>query len=460
MASKFSNGQTVFFNLKGREYQTVIEDHVWEKDGYEYSINIPGHPEIKWVAENELDNLSEEERELAKNKETKKVRKTKKMKKEETLPLTQTEEEYQEIQNWINTPVENYTNTPEEIEAGDRLMEELLTPPHKETSEETSEETADDVTVQEQAQPETQPEIEKYEPVNLLQVPEEELKKKDGKLYMTIPFSKLVSVESLDIPDADVGMRDINKKHVEHLTISYENGDDIPPVEIVASNKGYILVNGYHRQEALSRVLRNACTTVASNGTEIFNKEEYEKEFKTLTIETEVRNDIQDLETLINEAFQANVKNGLNMTDGQKGRYAIWLLKIRTERWKKGQGSKPTVTACANDARVSRVAVHRMLQRMQQKEKGKRIEDVVPDEKEVLQIETEMEDEAKTKELEEFPNAIKRVLSSVEKLVALEGDVHAIAQYLKEKNLLKKEEMRHAFDVLIFAVREARKDEK
>lgn len=63
-----------------------------------------------------------------------------------------------------------------------------------------------------------------------------------------LTLSSLVSLKDSGIKVPEAAMRDLDVKHVEHLTLS--NYEEWPPVVVFDHPSGYVMADGYHREDA------------------------------------------------------------------------------------------------------------------------------------------------------------------------------------------------------------------
>jgi ParB-like chromosome segregation protein Spo0J len=116
---------------------------------------------------------------------------------------------------------------------------------------------------------------------------------------IVVKLSDLHKLEDVGIPDADLARRGIDREHVQSLAQSDQTS--WPPILITSTDAGYVVIDGYHRWEAITQKkldeIRATCKTFKS-----------EKD-------------------VIEACFQANLKHGLPLSQANRSNYAYWLHK-------------------------------------------------------------------------------------------------------------------------------------
>jgi len=109
-----------------------------------------------------------------------------------------------------------------------------------------------------------------------------------------VPLSKLISLEDAHIEDADLAQRRTDPKHIEELR--YSNPDEWPPILVAATDKGYVVIDGYHRWEATDRdEIRATCKPFGNE---------------------------QDI---IEACFESNLRHGVGLNTQSRSNYAYFL---------------------------------------------------------------------------------------------------------------------------------------
>lgn len=142
-----------------------------------------------------------------------------------------------------------------------------------------------------------------------------------------VTLAELIALDATPIPNAGMAMRKINKDNVESLMFAYESGSDVPPIEIVGSTWGMIVLNGYHRQDAMEELVKREFLTpdgkLAPDG-----KEQYERALTQFVIEYKPYHGQNGYapteEDILNYATFANLKNGLQVSKENRSRLALW----------------------------------------------------------------------------------------------------------------------------------------
>lgn len=113
----------------------------------------------------------------------------------------------------------------------------------------------------------------------------------------TAQISELVPLEEAGIPHADLARRPLDKEHLETLILS--DPRQWPPILVTKTDKGYVLIDGYHRKEAATdKGLAEIRATCQSYKTE------------------------QDI---IEACFEANLRHGKPASKESRSNYAYWL---------------------------------------------------------------------------------------------------------------------------------------
>lgn len=144
----------------------------------------------------------------------------------------------------------------------------------------------------------------------------------------TCTLSELVPLDATPIPGGKYAMREINHDWVDQLQISYENGDNLPPLDVAFSTMGFVVGDGYHRWLAQSNSIKALARLDATDESGNVNEEAatgiYNDAIANYTVEIRCHNDISQRD-FVNFAFTANFKHGLPASKGAHTRYAMWL---------------------------------------------------------------------------------------------------------------------------------------
>lgn len=235
----------------------------------------------------------------------------------------------------------------------------------------------------------------------------------------SVALTSLVSLTKVPVKNARHAIRDLSHDHVEHLKLSFLDGATFPPLLVVNSTWGYVVIDGMHRREAITQAIKEQGKVSTDVSVTWFNS----------TNERDI----------LKECFIANKTNGLAWSEKNRSRYAIFLLNDAQEH-----GEKLGLRQAARIVDVSPAAISQMLKRDREKQ-AKLLENL--DAEEVQEIEASNGYEEKdtlTPAIKSLFKAIKTVsvnIESVNKLVAAfeeyvtsenSGDIHNIAMALKQ----------------------------
>ena len=145
-----------------------------------------------------------------------------------------------------------------------------------------------------------------------------------------LPLDQLQDLRQVGFQYGGEAMRDLNKEHIEHLVASNLQG--IPPIEVVHTNNGYAILDGYHRVEA-AEILGYT------------------------SLPARIRS-YEDEDAVIDTAFRANFKHGLPASHKDRAAYVLWL----NETYEISQ------TEIAKRAGLSQSRVSRILKRAEEKQ--------------------------------------------------------------------------------------------
>jgi hypothetical protein len=127
-----------------------------------------------------------------------------------------------------------------------------------------------------------------------------ELLEEDQEEFL-LNLQEIHTLEETDIPDANLARRarGLDEEHIENFV--HSDWHTWPPILVTRTDKGYILLDGYHRREATRRrKLMNIKTTCRT--------------FKTQ-------------EDVIEAVFRANLTHGKPASAESRSDYAYWLWK-------------------------------------------------------------------------------------------------------------------------------------
>jgi ParB-like chromosome segregation protein Spo0J len=114
-----------------------------------------------------------------------------------------------------------------------------------------------------------------------------------------IKIDELISLEDAGIADADLAHRELDQEHLETLILS--NPRTWPAILITKTDRGYVIIDGYHRREAaIDKKL-----------------DEIKATSQTYTSEQEI----------VEATFRANLTHGLKASAESRSNYAYWLHK-------------------------------------------------------------------------------------------------------------------------------------
>ena len=305
---------------------------------------------------------------------------------------TARETAHQHAQELLNTPVANVelheNNTPSEV-----VTQEELVP------------------VEKTAKKVRQPKAEKVE-FKFVECPADQIKE-DGTIQ--VPISMLVPIDTIPTIGVKV-MRQINSDQAQHYTIAMQNGEVFPPLSVQLTTYGVVVYDGYHRWTAYENMLK--ARQEAKNA--LSQLETVRNQFMVTVRPANFTKEFQ----LIQAAFDANMKNGLPMSEGSRVRYAIWLITSSIER---GQKKLLSMRKAAAVAGCTHGAISRQLKRDADKA-GKMVDEFVnpadvDEVKELAQVASQKE------EVDSFQVATKKLFSAISAIVDIEDDTNDLAAY-------------------------------
>jgi hypothetical protein len=223
-----------------------------------------------------------------------------------------------------------------------------------------------------------------------------------------VALSSLIDLEHTPVKNAKYAMREIKDEHTEHLYLAIKSGAVMPPLKVVASSLGNILLDGYHRRAAYTRIATE-------------EKADPSKVSVTVSF-LPIEKDRQ----LMKAAFEANRTNGLPLSNGSRSRYAIWLLELAKE-----DGEKLSLREAARIAQVSHVAVIKQLQRVADKQ-DKMVDEFLQDEEDIAETEDALIEEADKKTDDALPQARKTLRAALLKMARFSDNASELQRYLSE----------------------------
>jgi hypothetical protein len=136
-----------------------------------------------------------------------------------------------------------------------------------------------------------------------------------------IPLSRVILMSETPIPEAQTAMREINQAHVDNMYQAFENGDVLPPIDVVRSNLGpdgseaWIMYDGGHRFVVNERYVEQHYVN---------DSFPLEQALEKYTISAK-EHTVEDPDEIVMLAFKANLKHGLPATKNSRGRYGSYL---------------------------------------------------------------------------------------------------------------------------------------
>lgn len=124
--------------------------------------------------------------------------------------------------------------------------------------------------------------------------------------YFTV--SQLICIEDV-FEEGYLTRRVLDKKNIEMLVVSELK--NVPPIELVSTNKGMVVIDGYHRWEAA-------------------------KKLKLETISGITRT-FSNVNEVIEAAFKANIKHGKQASTVTRSQYAWWLWLSNNGKLSEGE---------------------------------------------------------------------------------------------------------------------------
>jgi hypothetical protein len=244
-------------------------------------------------------------------------------------------------------------------------------------------------------------------PKSAKKAPEEKVEKEDVTVtkleYLDDDFSEvsiadLVPLDSMPIKGASYAMREINQNHLKNIRVSIDANEDMPPLTVVPTNLGVVVVDGYHRWAAYESYLKD---TMGDSDTPI---ESVRKEFLVPVTVKHPETDLQVLQM----AFEANLRHGLPATEGSRSRYGAWLFTEAEE-----SGHPISVREAGRRALCSHVAVLKEMNKAAKKQQKMLDELVGPENAEdVADFDREQEREKTTKEVNQGETVMKSLVKA------------------------------------------------
>lgn len=148
---------------------------------------------------------------------------------------------------------------------------------------------------------------------------------------LALPLERARSLDSL--PNGVIVMRPLNEAHL--ATILEMETDQLPPIEVVLMQEGFLVIDGYHRLERAKR--KGEPTIRCHTGT-------YTSEYQVMYA-----------------AFQANMQHGLPANSITRTAFALWLYLTPDEL-----GNTLSMRAAAKKAGISEQAVSKAYKKLQE----------------------------------------------------------------------------------------------
>lgn len=144
-----------------------------------------------------------------------------------------------------------------------------------------------------------------------------------GKVH-ELSLLDLITLDSTPIDGAVDAMRVIDKAHLEHMTVKYQEGVQFPPVKIVFCKLSgvtkAIVVDGGHRWKVYDDSIRNRMKAAGNQSVTALT--EARKLFKVQCLEIPVKDEFD----LLDKAYEANLEHGLPASTQSRCRYAIFRM--------------------------------------------------------------------------------------------------------------------------------------
>ena len=241
----------------------------------------------------------------------------------------------------------------------------------------------------------------------------------DGTIL--IPLSSLVSLDQTTIPNAEAAMRELDENNVYQFFLAYEAGRPVPPVLVQQSSEGNILIGGYHRRAAMSRLF-----------TQLNTNPDMPIQVKPAHFTT--------AREVLNAAYIDNFSNGLGASYTSRSRYALQLLA-----WDKEDGypdGKPmSLHKAAALAGITHQAVMKMRDKLAGRVKTKKMVDTLLSPEDQAEYEAYQADRAETAKEETtvsspdpqaaLSKAVKQMFTSLAQIYALNKNINELATHFR-----------------------------
>lgn len=175
----------------------------------------------------------------------------------------------------------------------------------------------------------------------------------------SVSLADLVPLSDVLGADGLLAMREIDKQNLDHLYEALQAGDELPPIELVNTNKGMVPFDGYHRWAAYEKWLADTISEETSDGEKVVNGDTLLEARKQLFVPAH-ENTVTSVRELLQRAFEANLKHGLPASDASRGRFALWMYNEA-----KAEGNPISIREAARQAHVSHVAVLKLQSRIE-----------------------------------------------------------------------------------------------
>lgn len=247
--------------------------------------------------------------------------------------------------------------------------------------------------------------------------------------YTTTMLGSLLALDKTPVVDAKVGLRELKREHVEHLSLAYQNGADIPPVKVAFSTWGPVLLGGYHRQAAMRDTIQMTMFGDLSPMTED-EKKAFSERVAQFPIIVEIVPGMT-MGQAVDFAYRDNLDSGLPIADKNRSRYAIYLIARAEE-----QGIKLSLEKAGAMAGVSRIAVFRQMQRdkgiVPKSRKDKMPADLLTDADDKLDLEQYFQAVDSQAPVDRLNKATKTLISAMLAVYDEVQDIDQLSKYFSE----------------------------
>ena len=246
------------------------------------------------------------------------------------------------------------------------------------------------------------------------------------------PLSALVALDTTPIENARLAMRETNEQHIEHIKAAIAEGKKLPPLRVVNSTLGLVVLDGYHRWGAYEMFLRETLESDPSYAQSVESLQAARQNFFVPIMEENVVDDIDALK----KAFAANLEHGLPASNASRSRYALWLLeqdriyaKSLTDEARAAYAPM-SIREASRQAQVSHVAVMKAAKKLLKQDKMK---DTFGDDEraEADALEAEESAESKTADKQDKQMmAVVRAVKAIQELNAAYPDYNDMQSFM------------------------------